>query len=81
MATSTPVLNNNDNTSDSIASSPIDVVDIARKYPKDDFIDRLLSYAANDETFLNKIRTDLFESAKSRNECPLGELKTRSREK
>ena len=81
MATSTPVLNNNDNTSDSIASSPIDVVDIARKYPKDDFIDRLLSYAANDETFLNKIRTDLFESAKSRNECPLGELKTCRRRK
>ena len=74
MAISTPVLNNDD-TSDSIACSPIDVVDIARKYPKYDFIYRLLSYATNDETFLNKKRTALFETAKSRNECPLGEFK------
>ena len=30
---------NNDKTPGSIACSPIDVIDIARKYPKDDFID------------------------------------------
>ena len=65
-----------------ITCSPnIDIIDVARKYAKDEFIERLTIHARKNEQFLINLRSELFDTAKTRNDCPLGDLKVRRRRK
>ena len=65
-----------------ITCSPnVDIIDVARKYAKDEFIERLMIHAGKNEQFLINLRSELFDTAKTRNDCPLGDLRVRRRRK
>ena len=65
-----------------ITCSPnIDIINAARKYAKDEFIERLMIHAGKNEQFLINLRSELFDTAKTRNDCLFGDRKVRRRRK